>query len=70
MAVIAPVIAALLLGIGSPQSKGSGLVGLPFYFGAILQLVSTVIAVRHLRQRGALAAAATTTPATATSAAA
>ena len=53
MAVIAPVIAALLLGLGSHQSKGSWLVGLPFYFGAALQLASAVIAVRHFRRSAA-----------------
>jgi DHA1 family tetracycline resistance protein-like MFS transporter len=58
MAVTAPVIAALLLGIGAHQPKGSWLVGLPFYFGAALQLAATAIAVRHFRQRGMLAAAA------------
>jgi DHA1 family tetracycline resistance protein-like MFS transporter len=57
MAVMAPVIAASLLGLVSHRPKGDWLIGLPFYFCACLQIVGAVIAYRHFRRQRALASA-------------
>jgi len=58
MAVAAPVIGAGLLGLVSHQPRGSWLLGAPFFFCALLQLGSTVLAFRHFRRSAASAAAA------------
>ncbi len=59
MAVAAPVIGALLLAVGSQAGSARWLLGLPFFFCAALQAVSTVLAFRHFRRSSAVAAAAT-----------
>ena len=51
MAVAAPVIGATLLGVVSHRPQGDWLIGLPFYFCAVLQVISTVIAVLHFRRQ-------------------
>ena len=58
MAVIAPVVSAPLLGMVSHLKAGDWRIGLPFYFCAGLQLIGTVMAVRHFRQQVANPAAA------------
>jgi DHA1 family tetracycline resistance protein-like MFS transporter len=50
MAVIAPVVGAALLGLVSHRPQGDWLMGLPFYFCAALQVLSTVMAVHHFRR--------------------
>jgi len=50
MAVIAPVVSAPLLGMVSHLPEGDWRIGLPFYFCAALQLVGTLVALRHFRQ--------------------
>ncbi len=60
MAVLAPVTGAGLLTLVSHRPQGDFLIGLPFYFCALLQAVAAVIAFRHFRrQRSATAAAST-----------
>jgi DHA1 family tetracycline resistance protein-like MFS transporter len=49
MAVVAPLIGAPLLGMVSHLPKGDFRIGAPFYFCALLQLASLVIAWRHFR---------------------
>jgi DHA1 family tetracycline resistance protein-like MFS transporter len=49
MAVVAPLIGAPLLGVVSHLPKGDFRIGAPFYFCALLQLVSLLIAWRHFR---------------------
>lgn len=65
MAVLAPAIGAPLLATVSHLPRGDWRIGAPFYFCALLQAASTVIAVRHFRgerrKREALAAAVSTT---------
>jgi DHA1 family tetracycline resistance protein-like MFS transporter len=60
MAVLAPVIGAPLLATVSHLPHGDWRIGAPFYFCALLQAGSTVIAIRHFRRerrkREALAA--------------
>lgn len=57
--VLAPVIAATLLTTVSGRPPGDLLLGLPFYFCAVLQALAAVLAIRHFqRQRGTAAAAA------------
>ena len=57
MAVFAPVVSAMLLGIVSHRPEGDWLIGMPFYFCALAQGVATVIAIRffmsHARVRPA-----------------
>ena len=53
MAVIAPVVSAPLLGMVSHLSAGDWRIGLPFYFCAVLQLIGTLMAVRHFRHQAA-----------------
>ena len=64
MAVLSPIIAAPLLATVSHFPRGDWRIGAPFYFCALLQAASTVIALRHFRRarstRQALAAAAPT----------
>jgi DHA1 family tetracycline resistance protein-like MFS transporter len=61
MAVLAPVIGAPLLATVSHLPHGDWRIGAPFYFCALLQAGSTLIAIRHFRRerrkRQALAAA-------------
>jgi DHA1 family tetracycline resistance protein-like MFS transporter len=61
MAVLAPVIGAPLLATVSHLPHGDWRIGAPFYFCALLQAGSTLIAIRHFRRerrkREALAAA-------------
>jgi DHA1 family tetracycline resistance protein-like MFS transporter len=57
MAVAAPVIGASLLGVVSHRPRGDWLIGLPFYFCAVLQVISTVIAILHFRRQHTLALA-------------
>lgn len=60
MAVLAPITGAGLLTLVSHRPQGDFLIGLPFYFCALLQAVAAVIAFRHFRrQRSATAAAST-----------
>ena len=51
MAVIAPVVSAPLLGMVSHLQAGDWRIGLPFYFCACLQLIGTLMAVRHFRHQ-------------------
>ena len=54
MAVLAPLIGAPLLGIVSHLPKGDWRIGAPFYFCALLQLLSLILAYAHFhRQRRA-----------------
>jgi DHA1 family tetracycline resistance protein-like MFS transporter len=57
MAVFAPLTGAGLLSLVSHRPPGDALIGLPFYFCALLQAVAAVIAFRHFRQRSATSAA-------------
>ncbi len=59
MAVIAPVIAAPLLGIVSHLPRGDARIGLPFFFCALLQAVGATIAFLHFRRQGGAQATAT-----------
>ena len=52
MAVIAPVVGAALLGLGSPLGPGHWLVGLPFFAWCALQVCGAVIAIRHFARQG------------------
>jgi len=65
MAVVAPAIGAPLLATVSHLPHGDWRIGAPFYFCALLQAASTLIAVRHFRRarltRQTLATAAATT---------
>lgn len=57
MSVAAPVLGALLLAVGAAPAAPRWLLGLPFFFCAALQAVSTVLAFRHFRRSSAVAAA-------------
>ena len=58
MAVLAPIVSAPLLGMVSHRPPGDWMIGLPFYFCALLQAVGAAIAITHFRrQRAALVAA-------------
>ena len=46
----APVVSATLLGIVSHRPQGDWLIGMPFYFCAVLQVAGTAIALRHFRR--------------------
>jgi DHA1 family tetracycline resistance protein-like MFS transporter len=65
MAVLAPAIGAPLLAAVSHLPHGDWRIGAPFYFCALLQAASTVIAIRHFRgarrQRARLGTAGTST---------
>jgi DHA1 family tetracycline resistance protein-like MFS transporter len=50
MAVLAPVVSATLLGVVSHRPQGDWLIGLPFYFCALLQLAGTLTALSHFRR--------------------
>ncbi|MGY0195080.1 MFS transporter [Leptothrix sp. BB-4] len=54
MAVLAPVIAAPLLGIVSHLPRGDVGIGLPFFFCASLQAIGATIAFLHFRRQKAL----------------
>lgn len=58
MSVAAPVLGATLLAVGSAPTAGRWLLGLPFFFCAALQAVSTVLAFQHFRRSSAVSAAA------------
>lgn len=49
MAVVAPLIAAPLIGVVSHLPKGDWRIGAPFYFCALLQGIALVVAWRHFR---------------------
>ncbi|WP_329956573.1 TCR/Tet family MFS transporter [Collimonas humicola] len=51
MAVVAPIIAAPLLGAVSHLPKGDWRIGTPFYFCAALQLIALVLAFLHFRRQ-------------------
>jgi DHA1 family tetracycline resistance protein-like MFS transporter len=61
MGVVAPVIAAFLLGVVSDRPPGDVWIGLPFFFCALLQGMAAALAIRHFarqrRQQGAAVAA-------------
>jgi DHA1 family tetracycline resistance protein-like MFS transporter len=50
MAVLAPAIGAPLLATVSHLPHGDWRIGAPFYFCALLQAASTVIAMRHFKR--------------------
>jgi DHA1 family tetracycline resistance protein-like MFS transporter len=50
MAVLAPVIAATLLGVVSHRPAGDVWIGLPFYFCALLQALGACVAILHFRR--------------------
>jgi DHA1 family tetracycline resistance protein-like MFS transporter len=58
MAVIAPVVAASLLGIVSHRPPGDPWIGLPFYFCALLQAAGATLAITHFRRQRRLSFAA------------
>lgn len=49
-AVVAPILATPLLAAVSHLPKGDWRIGAPFYFCALIQLVSLALAVKHLRK--------------------
>jgi len=51
MAVVAPMIGAPLLGLVSHLPTGDWRIGAPFYFCALLQAVSLILAARHFRRQ-------------------
>ncbi len=53
MAVIAPIIAAPLLGLVSHLPRGNVWIGLPFMFCALLQVIGASIAMSHFRRQSA-----------------
>ncbi|MBS0442397.1 MAG: MFS transporter [Proteobacteria bacterium] len=59
MAVLAPTIAAPLLGIVSHLPRGDMRIGLPFFFCALLQAAGAIIAFLHFRRQRAGHAPAT-----------
>ncbi|MBN8486536.1 MAG: TCR/Tet family MFS transporter [Burkholderiales bacterium] len=52
-AVFAPVLGAALLGFASHLPRGDWRIGAPFYLCAALQVVATVLALRHFRRHPA-----------------
>jgi DHA1 family tetracycline resistance protein-like MFS transporter len=58
MAVLAPMVATPLLGMVSHLKAGDVLMGLPFFFCAVLQAVGAVVAHRFFRRRDLQEAAA------------
>lgn len=61
MAVLAPTIAAPLLGVVSHRPAGDIWIGLPFFFCALLQAGGALIAFFHFRRQRALRTAAVAT---------
>jgi DHA1 family tetracycline resistance protein-like MFS transporter len=59
MAVLAPVVAATLLGLVSHRPQGDVWIGLPFFFCALLQVIGATLAITHFRRHAAEPAAAT-----------
>ena len=57
MAVIAPIIGAPLLALVSHFPQGDWRIGAPFYFCALLQAISLILAARHFRRQRSLHAA-------------
>jgi DHA1 family tetracycline resistance protein-like MFS transporter len=57
-AVMAPVVAATLLGLVSHRPPGDVWIGLPFFFCALLQTVGAIVAVTHFRRHAEVHAAA------------
>jgi DHA1 family tetracycline resistance protein-like MFS transporter len=53
MAVLAPIISTPLLGIVSHRPPGDWLIGLPFYFCALLQGAGALIAIAHFKRQRA-----------------
>lgn len=51
MAVIAPLLGTTLLGVVSQRPPGDVLIGLPFFFCAVLQASAAIIAIRFFRHR-------------------
>lgn len=51
MAVLAPVLATPLMGVVAHRPQGDWLMGLPFYFCALLQLVGAALAFRYFAAR-------------------
>ena len=49
-AVVAPMLGAPLLAVVSDLPRGDWRIGAPFYFCALLQLISLELAVMHLRR--------------------
>jgi DHA1 family tetracycline resistance protein-like MFS transporter len=64
MAVIAPVLAAPLLGVVSHLPRHDWRIGLPLYFCALLQAVALLLAVVHFRSQRRLRVAAAVAPET------
>lgn len=62
VAVLAPVIGAPLLGAVSHLPSGDWRIGAPYYFCAALQLVATLLALRHFRAQRELRLRAAPTP--------
>jgi DHA1 family tetracycline resistance protein-like MFS transporter len=58
MAVLAPVVAATLLGLVSHRPPGDVWIGLPFFFCALLQCIGATLAITHFRRHAAEVAAA------------
>lgn len=54
MAVLAPVLATPLMGMVAHRTQGDWLMGLPFYFCALLQLLGAVLAARFFATRNDL----------------
>ncbi len=53
MAVIAPVASAVLLGLVSHRPAGDWLIGMPFYFCAVVQGIAAVVAIRFFLSHAA-----------------
>ena len=56
MAIVAPMIGAPLLSLVSHLPRGDWRIGAPFYFCAVLQAVSLLLAARHFRRARSLTA--------------
>jgi DHA1 family tetracycline resistance protein-like MFS transporter len=52
-AVMAPVLGAALLGFTAHLPQGDWRIGAPFYLCAVLQMIATVLALRHFRRHPA-----------------
>ena len=50
MAVVAPMLGAPLLAVVSHLPQGDWRIGAPFFFCAVLQVASLVLAILHLRR--------------------
>jgi len=65
MAVLAPAIAAPLLGLVAPLPQGDWRLGLPMFFCAALQALALMLAWAHFRRSGAAAQPAPSSASTA-----